>query len=95
MKVDNTRPARPSSARGEESSPLEGHHKPPSLREYRHAEERLKESLWLRCNGLPMHDYPMRRDDLRLITRFHAAYGVPPSGFLRRLLWFLKGSGGG
>ena len=84
MEVGDTRP-RPASAQEGE--------KPPSLREYGRAEERLKESLWLRCNGLPMHDYPMRCDDLRLIRRFHAAYGVPPSGFLRRFLWWLGGAG--
>lgn len=84
MEVGDLRPTRAAQER----------EKPPSLREYRHAEERLKESLWLRCNGLPMHDYPGRRDDLQTIRRFHAAYGVPPSGFVRRLLWWL-GSGGG
>jgi hypothetical protein len=62
---------------------------PPSLRDYGRAEGRLKESLWLRCNGLPQHDYPGRQDDLQTIRAYHSAYGIPPEGSVRRLLWRL------
>ena len=66
----------------------------PSLRESGRAEGRLKESLWLRCNGLPLHDYPGRQDDLRTIRAYHAAHGIPPQGSVRRLWWwFTRGEG--
>jgi hypothetical protein len=65
---------------------------PPSLKEYNRAEGRLKESIALRALGLPLHDYPGRREDLELIKRFHAEHGVPPTGFFRRLWWRVRGS---
>jgi hypothetical protein len=67
---------------------------PPSLRDYARAEGRLKESIWIRCTGLPQHDYPGRGEDLATIRNFHAAHGVPPAGFFRRLGWWLRGGGG-
>jgi hypothetical protein len=67
----------------------------PSLTDYGRAEGRLRESIWLRCNGLPMHDYPRRQDALATIREFHAAYGVPPAGFFRRLVWWLAKLGQG
>jgi hypothetical protein len=63
----------------------------PSLKEYSRAEARLRESIILRASGLPMHDYPGRREDLELIKRFHAEHGIPPSGFLPRLWWRVRG----
>jgi hypothetical protein len=66
---------------------------PPSMREYRRAEERIKASLELRGGGLPHHDYPLRRDDLATIRAFHGRHGIPPAGRLRRLWWWLRGAG--
>jgi hypothetical protein len=65
---------------------------PPSMKQYSRAEERLKESLWIRCNGLPQHDYPGRLEDLATVRAFHRHHGIPPSGRLRRLLWWLRGA---
>jgi hypothetical protein len=57
----------------------------PSLKEYGRAEGRLKESIWLSeaGNGLPLHDYPGRQDDLRLIRSFHSAPRHPAGRPLR------------
>jgi hypothetical protein len=61
----------------------------PSLGDYNRAEGRLKESIWLRCNGIPTHDYPGRKDDLATIRAYHSAHGIPPAGFFERLVWWL------
>ncbi len=62
---------------------------PPSYREFKAAEGRIKESLWLRCAGLAYHAYPKRRRDLRVIKSFVDAYGLPPEGGLRGWVWWL------
>jgi len=58
---------------------------------YSEAEERLKQSLVIRASCLPMHDYPRRAGDISALRGFHADYGIPPSGFVRRIAWWLKG----
>ncbi len=49
-----------------------------SRREYARAEQRLKRSIALRCEGLP-HEYPGRGDDLDTLRRHHEKLGeIPP-----------------
>ncbi len=60
-------------------------------RAYREAEGRLRESIALRGEGFWRHTYPGREADLETMRAFHAAHGVPPSGFIRRLWWRLRG----
>ncbi len=66
----------------------------PTLRQYNRAEERIRTSIELRCQGLDWHTYPGREDDLSTIKSFHNSYGIPPAGVLKRLVWRLRGGGG-
>ena len=67
---------------------------PPSPKEYDRAEARVEESITLRCQGFENHTYPGRDADLETIHAYIARHGIPPSGFLRRLWWRLRGRGG-
>ena len=64
-------------------------------RAYREAEARVRESLALRGKGIPQHTYPDRGRDLETMRAFHEDHGIPPSGFIRRLWWRLRGGGDG
>ena len=59
-------------------------------RDYREAENRLRESIAMRGEGFWRHTYPDRDRDLETMRAFHSAYGIPPSGFIRRLMWSVK-----
>jgi hypothetical protein len=64
---------------------------PPNLREYDKAEGRIRQSIAMRCGGLPHHTYDGRDQDLATLRAYHNAHGVPPDGFFRRLWWRLRG----
>ena len=53
-------------------------------REYREAENRLKESILLR-DLLPQHRYPLYEEDLETLRRYHSKYGVPGVGLMARV----------
>ena len=53
-------------------------------REYRAAENRIKESILLR-DVLPGHRYPLYDEDRETIRRYHNRYGVPDVGLWARV----------
>jgi hypothetical protein len=59
-------------------------------REYRAAENRIKESILLR-DILPGHRYPGREEDLRTIRNYHSKYGIPDIGLWARAKKLLGG----
>jgi hypothetical protein len=59
-------------------------------REYRAAENRIKESILLR-DILPGHRYPGREEDLQTIRRYHGLYGIPDIGLWARAKKLLGG----
>jgi len=63
-----------------------------SRKQYARAEQRLKRSIALRCEGLP-HEYPGRDDDLQIMRSHHQRLGeVPPErGFFA---WWRRWVGG-
>lgn len=66
----------------------------PSRREYRAAEERIKESVALRRAGFPNHTYPTRRQDLETMLEYHDEHGMPQATLWGRLwAWFTRGEG--
>ncbi len=62
---------------------------------YREAEARLKESIAMRGEGFWRHTYPGRGRDLETMRAYHEEHGTPPTGFVRRLWWRLRGGGDG
>lgn len=61
-------------------------------KEYRQAEARLKESIKLRCDGLPGHSYPRREEDLETMRHHHAEHGIPePSLWMRVWRYLTRG----
>ena len=64
------------------------------MREYSRAEERIRESIALRCGGIPGHTYPRKDEDLETLRAFHSEHGYPPAGAQGRLWWWLSGAGG-
>ena len=61
-------------------------------REYRAAEDRIRESILLR-DVLPNHTYPRREEDLRTIKAYHDRYGVPDIGLWARVKRLLEKGG--
>ena len=61
-------------------------------REYRAAEDRVRESILLR-DVLPNHTYPRRDEDLATIKAYHDRYGVPDVGLWARARRLLKKGG--
>ena len=59
-------------------------------RAYREAEARLRESIALRGEGFWRHTYPDRVRDLETMRAYHTEHGIPPTGFIRRLMWSVK-----
>ena len=52
-------------------------------REYREAENRIRESILLR-DVLPNHTYPRHAEDLETIRNYHSRYGIPALGLWAR-----------
>ena len=61
-------------------------------REYRAAEDRIRESILLR-DVLPNHTYPRRDEDLEVIHAYHSKYGIPELGLWARAKRLLEGRG--
>ncbi len=61
----------------------------PTLWEFRAAERRLRESLWIR-ELVPFHTYPQREEDMFTISRFTDTYGLPPLSLPSQLVWWLR-----
>ena len=59
-------------------------------REYRAAENRIRESILLR-GVLPDHTYPGRGEDLQTIHAYHSRYGIPTLGLWARAKKLLGG----
>jgi hypothetical protein len=62
-------------------------------RAYRAAENRLKESIYLR-GVLPDHSYSRRLADLETMKRYHRLYGVPDLGLWARAKRLMGSTGG-
>ena len=61
-------------------------------REYREAENRIRQSILLR-DALPDHTYPGRDEDLQTIHNYHSRYGIPELGLWARAKKLLRGEG--
>ena len=59
-------------------------------REYREAENRIRESILLR-DVLQGHTYPRRDEDLQTIKEYHNRYGIPELGLWARAKKLLGG----